>query len=138
MANTILSNDGSSLSSSSSASSWSTFLSEFTSADVESIQPPFDEKQWTPRAQQLYRLCQSWDIQKNRHCFWSGRLGKEKASDKVKGSGYEFKTDADIPILSRLFKLCFQLPNAMQHKQPSYAISRMFAFYTHESKVAHV
>lgn len=132
------SSSSSSASSTTSISDLSTFLSEFTSTDVESMQPPFDENKWTSRAKQLYQLCQRWDLVKDHHCFWSGQLGKEKACDKVKRSSYKFKTDADVWLISRLFKLCFQLPNSMQHKQPSYAISRMFAFYTHENEVAHV
>ncbi len=78
----------------------------------------------TLKANSVLKICEG-HMKLNSHCFWAGREGKVRSRLQD-----QYKSDADVPFISELFKLCMQESNLVIRKQISFAVSRIFALYS--------
>lgn len=95
-------------------------LSDLKEEDIQSI----GGLDVTLKANPILKLCSS-HMTSNPHCFWTGREGKIKAR-----SSNQYKSDADIPFISNLFRSCMLESNIAVRKRISFAVSRIFALYS--------
>jgi hypothetical protein len=95
-------------------------LLSITQTDLESV--PYNP---TIKAEKFLEYSKQY-MNYSAHCFWSGKEAKNKSKELK-----DFKSDADIPYISLLFKYIIENKNNIKNiKEISFMISKLFALYS--------